>query len=96
MEELFELTVNNYKQPTTLPLRTYYLTTILPLRTQGALKEGRRNIYEWDLVGCMGETPTPVWVRHRHLYGWDTSIAVGEQMGSRRIGLVLTLMEHQE
>ena len=46
MEELFELTVNNYKQPTTLPLRTYYLTTILPLRTQGALKEDRRNIYE--------------------------------------------------
>ena len=25
--KLFELTVNNYKQPTTLPLRTYYLTT---------------------------------------------------------------------
>ena len=96
MEELFELTVNNYKQPTTLPLRTYYLTTILPLRTQGALKEDRRNIYEWDLVGCMGEIQTHVWVRHRHLYGWDTSIAVGEQMGSRRIGLVLTLMEHQE
>ena len=49
-EEFFELTVNDYKQPTTLPLRTYYLTTILPLRTyylttilplrtQGALKE---------------------------------------------------------
>ena len=96
MEKIIELTVNNYKQPTTLPLRTYYLTTILLLRAQGALKEDRRNIYELDLVGCMGEIQTPVWVRHRHLYGWDTSIAVGEQMGSRRIGLVLTLMEHQE
>ena len=85
MEELFELTVNNYKQPTTLPLRT-----------QGALKEDRRNIYEWDLVGCMGEIQTPVWVRHRHLYGWDTSTTVSEQMESGRIGLVLTLMEHHE
>ena len=48
--KLFELTVNNYSQPTTLPLRTHYLTTtnllsyhyeptILPLRTQGGLKE---------------------------------------------------------
>ena len=46
MEELFELTVNNYKQPTTLPLRTYYLTTILPLRTQGALKEHQRSRWE--------------------------------------------------
>ena len=43
MEELFELTVNDYSQPTTLPLRTYYLTTILPLRTQGALKEHQRS-----------------------------------------------------
>ena len=24
----------------------------------------------------MSETPTPVWVRHRHLYGWDTSTVV--------------------
>ena len=46
MEELIELTVNNYKQPTTLPLRTHYLTTILPLRTQGALKEHQRSRWE--------------------------------------------------
>ena len=63
-DKLFELTSDNYKQPTTLPLRTYYLTTFLPLRTQGALKEDRRNIYEWDLVGCMGKIPTHVWVRY--------------------------------
>ena len=56
MEELIELTVNNYKQPTTLPLRTYYLTTILPLRTQGALKEhqrsrgGENNLHKIDVV----------------------------------------------
>ena len=45
MEELFELTVNNYKQPTTLPLRT-----------QGALKEhqrsrgGENNLHKIDVV----------------------------------------------
>ena len=39
MEELFELTVNNYKQPTTLPLRTYNLTTTSP----GASKEEERS-----------------------------------------------------
>ena len=37
--KLFELTVNNYKQPTTLPLRTYYLTTTNPKRTKGGVKE---------------------------------------------------------
>ena len=52
--------------------------------------------YGWDTVGCMGETPTPVWVRYQHLYGWDTSTTVSEQMESGRIGLVLTLMEHHE
>ena len=34
--------------------------------------------YEWDPVGCMGKTPTPVWVRHRHLYGWDTNTCMGK------------------
>ena len=36
-----------------------------------------RKVYEWDPVGCMGEVPLGVWVRHQHLYGWDTSTAVG-------------------
>ena len=26
----------------------------------------------------MSETPTPVWVRHRHLYGWDANTCMGE------------------
>ena len=79
MEELFELTVNNYKQPTTLPLRTYYLTTtnLLPYyyltttntrSTKGGPKEHLwvrpRWVYGWDTNTCMGETPTPVWVRY--------------------------------
>ena len=37
--KLFELTVNNYKQPTTLPLRTYYLTTTNLLPYHYELKE---------------------------------------------------------
>ena len=37
--KLFELTVNNYKQPTTLPLRTYYLTTTNTRSTKGGPKE---------------------------------------------------------
>ena len=36
-----------------------------------------RKVYEWDPVGCMGEVPLGVWVRYQHLYGWDTSTAVG-------------------
>ena len=68
MEELFELIVNNYKQPTTLPLRTYYLTTTSPRSTKGGPKEHLwvrpRWVYGWDTNTCMGETPTPVWVRY--------------------------------
>ena len=50
--------------------------------SEGRREEGRGGaqicgkFYEWDTVGCMGETPTPVWVRYRHLYGWDTSTVV--------------------
>ena len=45
--------------------------------------------YEWDPVGCMGEIPTPVWVRHQHLYGWDTSIVMDEQTGRHWNGVAL-------
>ncbi len=55
-----------------------------PLNRPGG-KNKNWKFYEWDLVGCMGETPTHVWVRHQHLYGWDTSTAVGEQTGHCRI-----------
>ncbi len=67
--KLFELTVNNYSQPTTLPLRTYYLTTILPLRTQGALKEDYRRTIGTPKEGSMSETSLGVWVRYKHMYG---------------------------
>lgn len=63
MEELFELTVNNYKQPTTLPLRTYhltttnlqpyyYLTTTNTRSTKGTpkVKGGENNLHKIDVV----------------------------------------------
>ena len=42
-EELIELTVNNYSQPTTLPLRTYHLTTTNLLPYYYEPKEHQRN-----------------------------------------------------
>ena len=47
--------------------------------------------YEWDPVGCMGEIPTPVWVRHQHLYGWDTSTVMDEQTGRHWNGVALNI-----
>ena len=68
LEEHFELTVDNYSQPTTLPLRTYYLITTSSRSTKGRVKEHLwvkpRWVYEWDTDTCMGEIPTHVWVRH--------------------------------
>ena len=104
-EELFELTGDNYHLTTTLPLRTFYLTMTSEIAycfmswihaffcLLWSLS-GRNNkcskFYEWDPIGCMGETPTPVWVRYQHVYGWDTSIAMGEQTGCGWNGWVLT------
>ena len=55
-------------EPTTLPLRTYHLTTTNTRSTKGRVKEHLwvrpRWVYEWDTNTCMGETPTPVWVRY--------------------------------
>ena len=62
-EELIELTVNNYSQPTTLPLRTYhltttnlqpyyYLTTTNTRSTKGTpkVKGGENNLHKIDVV----------------------------------------------
>ena len=65
-------TTNNLRpyhyEPTTLSLRTYDLITTNPRSTKGRVKEHLwvrpRWVYGWDTNTCMGETPTPVWVRY--------------------------------
>ena len=61
-------------EPTTLLLRTYHLTTTSPRSTKGRVKEHLwvrpRWVYGWDTNTCMGETPTPVWVRYLDSRGW--------------------------
>ena len=69
MEELLELTVNNYKQPTTLPLRTYYLTTTNLLPYYYLTTTNTRSTKGGPKEDSMSETSLGVWVRYKHLYG---------------------------
>ena len=72
IQPTYYLTTTNllpyHYEPTILPLRTYHLTTTSPRSTKGRVKEHLRVrprwVYGWDTDTCMGEIPTPVWVRH--------------------------------
>ena len=88
-EELFELTGDNYHLTTTLPLPYHYEPSTLPwplkLPTASCLESmlffasfGAYQAETINALSSMSETPLGVWVRRRHLYGWDTNTCMGE------------------
>ena len=93
-EELIELTVNNYSQPTTLPLRTYhltttnlqpyyYLTTTNTRSTKGTpkVKGGENNLHKIDVVEV----------------GWSMSTTSIDRCRRRRFrGYGGTLLKHTQ